>query len=354
VVGRRTEDENGNGYGYGYGNDEDDDRREGSGVMKVWRNIPWLSLILLLAGAVGSSAAELKVICASRAEVAPVIDGVLDEACWQNTEVRADFTTIGTMEPASQPTTVRWVYDDRALYLGLQFHWDNQGLLEQGVKDIVARHGADQKQPCAWQDFTNLYGAELFIDKGATRKNFYQILFNPAGQFCGHYNNVWERYTGAGQVLRSTVKDGTWTAEFVYPATGMKPRDTWGFNLARNSDTGPYAIWKQTGGAFNAPEMFGTLIIGSYREWWDAVWGQGTLGELDAIAKALPRYAADPTLAALYATVRLDAARLDDLARRTPVAQRAGFETLYEAYEGFHSRFARLQSLYDTHRMLAP
>ena len=302
-----------------------------------------------------AGAADLKVICASRADTAPVVDGVLDDACWQRTEIRADFTTIGAIAPVAQPTTMRWVYDDRALYLGIEFRWDDRALLEKGVEEILAKHGADQKQPCQWKDFTNRYGAELFIDRGATRKNFYQILFNPAGQFCGHYNNIWDKYSGEGQGLKSRVKDGVWTAEFVFPAAGMKPGDKWGVNLVRNSDTGPYAIWKQTGGAFNAPEMFGTLVIGDYRQWWEAVWGRGAMAQLEDIGKALPRYAAgDATLRALYAAVGSDAERLNETVRNCPLTERANFETLYLAYDAFRMRFDRLKSLYEAHRMIEP
>jgi hypothetical protein len=49
-----------------------------------------------------------------------------------------------------------------------------------------------------------------------------------------------------------------------------------------------------------------------------------------------------------------DAARIEALARQADLAQRTGFETLYAAYDAFHAQFARLKSLYDTHRMIAP
>lgn len=313
-----------------------------------------LLLLVLLAASVHAGTDKLKVVCASRADTAPVIDGKLDDACWQQTEVCGDFTTIGDIAPVSQKTTMRWVYDDKNLYLALEFHWDDFESLTKGVAQIIAKHGADQKQPCKFKDFVNYYGTELFIDRGATRKNYYQILFNPAGQLCGHYNNIWEKYTGQGQYFKSTLKDGCWTAEFVFPAAGLQPGDKWGLNLVRNKETGPYAIWKQTGGAFNQPAMFGTMIIGSYTQWWDAVWSQGAAKQLDAIGKNLPKYAEKRScLPALYQAVREEAARMDLAARGTRLADRDDFERRYEAYNLFQKKFSRLVSLYEAYQMTA-
>lgn len=310
-----------------------------------------LLFVLLATASVHAGTDTLKVVCASRAATAPVIDGRLDDACWQQTEVCTGFTTIGDIRPVSQRTTMRWVYDEKNLYLAFEFLWDDVESLRRGVAEIIAEHGADQKQPCKWEDFTNRYGVELFIDNGATRKNYYQILFNPAGQLCGHYNMIWEEYTGAGQHFKSTIEDG-WTAEFVFPAAGLQPGDKWGLNLVRNSGSGPYAIWKQTGGAFNAPAMFGTMLIGSYAEWWEAVWGRGILAELERIGKEIPRFAADRTLPALCASVQEEADRMTETVRNCPLSERANFETVYRAYDAFRMRFDRMKSLYDVHRMI--
>ena len=39
-----------------------------------------------------------------------------------------------------------------------------------------------------------------------------RYFFNSAGQLSGHYNMIWERYSGKGQFFRTTVKC-VWTVE---------------------------------------------------------------------------------------------------------------------------------------------
>ena len=56
----------------------------------------------------------------ARGEV-PVIDGVLDEAIWQEATLVTDFVQTEPVEgqPATERTEVRILYDDRAIYIGV-------------------------------------------------------------------------------------------------------------------------------------------------------------------------------------------------------------------------------------------
>src|SRR5688500_13459792 len=57
---------------------------------------------------------------AVRVDTAPVVDGNLDEAVWQQAEVITDFHQIrpGDGSTPSEPTEVRVVYTADALYIG--------------------------------------------------------------------------------------------------------------------------------------------------------------------------------------------------------------------------------------------
>jgi len=83
----------------------------------------YLASVLLLMIVLSHFSAVLgqkKAIHALRIEHAFTIDGVLDEAEWASAEVAEGFTQVKPIagQPATQPTKVKVVYDDQALYIG--------------------------------------------------------------------------------------------------------------------------------------------------------------------------------------------------------------------------------------------
>ncbi len=62
-----------------------------------------------------------RAIAAVRTAQAPHVDGVLGDSCWQQAVPSSDFTQYDPVEGAipSEETTVRLLYDDRALYVGV-------------------------------------------------------------------------------------------------------------------------------------------------------------------------------------------------------------------------------------------
>ena len=71
----------------------------------------------------GSSGAATRSIAVAAAAVTnpPVIDGRLDDAAWGRAALMTGFTQREPQdgEPASEPTEVRVVFDDEALYVGV-------------------------------------------------------------------------------------------------------------------------------------------------------------------------------------------------------------------------------------------
>ena len=60
-----------------------------------------------------------KVAYATRCEMSPVIDGILDETVWDNSVVISDFLQLVPIEfdKPSEKTQVRILYDDNAIYI---------------------------------------------------------------------------------------------------------------------------------------------------------------------------------------------------------------------------------------------
>ena len=75
---------------------------------------------LLAAGAPGSSPANEPRITIPKVSSAPEIDGVLDDAVWQEAEVTSDFFQRVPVEgaPASEKTVVYLAYDSDMIYIG--------------------------------------------------------------------------------------------------------------------------------------------------------------------------------------------------------------------------------------------
>ena len=301
-----------------------------------------------MTAAVGLPAEQpLKVICASRAVTPPVIDGALDDACWKGAEVRRDFVPpVGDPSaPLARATEARVVFDSENLYIGLKLHWDDIGALEKGLQAVKDK--TTEPRPKEIKGYVNKYGVELFIDPGATGVKYYQILFNAAGQMTGHYMMRWSLFDRRPS-FKSAIKDGCWTAEFVYPFKGLRIGDEWGLNICRNDET-YYSIWKQMGGAYNEPRNFGRLVIGDYQQWWDAVWSQGAAKKLEAMRPFVEKHATDEAgMKQLFASVMDKAATLSQTAAANPPVNRGDFETLYRLNAEFQNNFKRLECWHRT------
>ena len=78
---------------------------------------------------------DKKVLNITRADIAPKIDGVLDDAVWQNAEVATGFIQfrpeIGNTLPSEQRTEVKMTYDDKAIYVGAYLYDDPTKIMRQ-------------------------------------------------------------------------------------------------------------------------------------------------------------------------------------------------------------------------------
>ncbi|MDP6045083.1 MAG: hypothetical protein QGG25_05720, partial [Phycisphaerae bacterium] len=220
-----------------------------------------------------------------------------------------------------------------------------------GVAAIRKKYG--KTPPKGSEGYSNTYGAELFLDPGATQINYYQILFNAAGQYTGNYKAIWEQFKPV-HTIKSTIRGNRWTVELVYPYKGIRLGDTWGLNFCRNDET-YYSLWKDVGYSYHEPKQFGHIVMGDYTQWWSSVSGPGVKAKLGQIAAQVgrPEYKR-LHLDSLYAVATTKLRALEALAAKHPPKNRANFELLYRAQASFRADFTRLTDACQTLSLMAP
>ena len=168
-----------------------------------------------------------------------VIDGRLDEAAWAAatpiTALRQYKPDEGA--PASLPTDIRILYDDRAVYIGARMS-DPQG--RAGVRAPRARRDQLLDGNGNNGSFNSLTSDKFIVVLDPFHNHLDQALFevNPAGVRGESFNGddswdpVWEAAT--------QVDDGGWTAEMRIPYSQLRfSRDSvqhWGLQLWRYVD----------------------------------------------------------------------------------------------------------------------
>jgi hypothetical protein len=213
--------------------------------------------LVVLAEGVPLRAAELgetRMYECPRTAVPPVIDGRLDEACWQQAPVTGQFTlTLNRQgEAPTEPTSARLLYDAQFLYMGITCAEAHPEALKVTVttRDNVSVCGDD--------------AIEMFFQPDPPDGAYFQLAANSiAAQYDGQaFDGSWD----ADWQAEAHVGQDAWTLECAIrlsslgrlPAAG----EAWGFNLNREYRAGEYQCWSNTFGGFHNPGRFGHLIFG--------------------------------------------------------------------------------------------
>jgi len=184
---------------------------------------------------------------AVRVETPPVIDGRLDDPAWEQAEPLGDFIQRMPNEggPASEPTEVRILYDDQAIYVGVWL-WDSNpsGIVEGPAVRDSRLDDSD--------------AVVLLFDTYRDRQNGFVFGTNPSGiEYDGQVND--EGRGGGGMGFGGRAQggagggfnlnwDGSWSvatsrdargwyAEFRIPFSTLRYANVdeaiWGFNVMR-------------------------------------------------------------------------------------------------------------------------
>ena len=168
---------------------------------------------------------------ALRTDAPPTVDGRLDEPVWQQAVPLTGFVQSrpNAGAPATEETVVRFVYDDRALYIGaICYDSEPDRLFVSSLK----------------QDF-NSGSSDVFgvtLDTYLDRRNGFMFLVNPEGALkdvqifddSRSENQAWE-----GPIrVETTRNDEGWTVEIEIPFSTLRfnpsgEDQTWGLQILR-------------------------------------------------------------------------------------------------------------------------
>ncbi|MBC6606558.1 carbohydrate binding family 9 domain-containing protein [Hymenobacter sp. BT188] len=156
------------------------------------------------------------------------LDGLLDESQWQEAPVATDFIqnrpNPGPHE--KNPTEVRILYDDAALYVGAVMH---EASADSIMRELSARDDLGNSDFFGifldtYNDQLNGYG--FFITPGGVQLD---SRYSPAGGEDFAWNAVWDS--------RTAVRGTDWVVEMRIPYSAIRfsaaPEQLWGLNFAR-------------------------------------------------------------------------------------------------------------------------
>jgi hypothetical protein len=193
-------------------------------------NIAALIILCTLHSPVALGGSSPKIVTAVRAENAPVLDGLVNDAVWQQAPTLTDFTQFDPEEgtPPSEQTSVRILYDDNALYIGV-ICYDSQ---PSGIVRQLTRRDRSTEA----DRFT------VMIDSYHDLQTAFVFSCNVSGvqsdgvlsQDGTVYDLTWD---AVWSVEASLIPDG-WSAEFRIPFNALRfSREdgeyVWGANFRR-------------------------------------------------------------------------------------------------------------------------
>ncbi len=190
--------------------------------------LPIISLTIPVNAQDTSNPEGLKEVKVTRVDSAPILDGKLDDAVWQQAEVIDDFHQISPgdgIEP-SEHTDVYIVYTEDALYIGARMYDSNPEL----IAAPVIRHNqglpGDDRLVIILDPFNSRrVGYRFETNLNGVR---HDALYQNITSFTGDWVAIWD-------VSTDTFDQG-WIAEVEIPFKTL-PFDpninTWGFNFGR-------------------------------------------------------------------------------------------------------------------------
>ena len=191
----------------------------------------------------------------------PVLDGQMQDPCWQNAEAIGDFRMFQKPgDAATEQTEVRLCYDADHLYVHWRLHESRMDKLAYGPPEDM-------------RDILDFNGdvAELFLDPGKTRKRKIQFCASPLGT----------RYDGSGKKganfnpewnVKPLIGPAYWTLEMAIPFAELihrdefigtpQPGDEWGIQFCRDqAHLHEWSQWKPTPRSFHETDKFGTAVF---------------------------------------------------------------------------------------------
>jgi hypothetical protein len=171
-------------------------------------------------------------IAATRVHGPVVIDGLLDDLAWADAVVSRDQwiqTVPDQGMPATQPTTLRIIYDESTLYIGaVLYDEDPHNLTVAGIEQDFDTTNSD------------IFGVGL--DTYLDRQNGFLFAVNPEGaiwdaQAFNDQRDIVPAWEGIVEV-RTSINDSAWVVEMAIPFATLRfnpvqDEQLWGINFSR-------------------------------------------------------------------------------------------------------------------------
>lgn len=183
--------------------------------------------------------AQQKTLQAVKVPVPPKLDGILDDAAWQNVPVAKDFIMNfpDYGKPSIQPTEVKVVYTDEAIYIGAFLH-DDPNL----IKKQLTQRDKEQFQDAdnfgvTFDTYHDQQNAFEFIVTSANVQSDAKISSSNNGNDNGDGNGGDDYNWDAVWDSRIAITDKGWSIEMKIPYSAIrfakKDVQEWGINFYR-------------------------------------------------------------------------------------------------------------------------
>ena len=216
---------------------------------KIYAIATFITIAFMLTTSLKITAAEniqtvKKELTAVKTEQPPAIDGVLDDACWQDAPQATGFTDQRTEKRAKNQSVGRLLYTDEAIYVGLH-------LYDEMPDKIVARQVKDQTR-ISGEDWVS-FSLDPFHTHQFSDRNFF--IINPLGTKFAHLATgraEKSEWIGLWKTAAKVVEDG-WVVEMEIPWQMLDYPDStesvrMGINLDRfQQRTGERSWWCNLG-----------------------------------------------------------------------------------------------------------
>ncbi|MBN2289599.1 MAG: carbohydrate binding family 9 domain-containing protein, partial [Candidatus Glassbacteria bacterium] len=206
----------------------------------------------------------LRTIRAARAGQAPEIDGLLDDACWQDADWQGDFIQLKPSpgEPARARTRVAVACDDTHLYVA--FRCFNPP--ENQVNSKINRRDGNMDTDNA---------VTLYLDSFHTRRDCYYFSTNSLGTQVdgriGEDGGANDKNWDCTWQVKSREDSLGWTAEMAIPVNEIRFPEgeghTWGINFRRNYPVFfETSFWTERDAAWRISRSGDLVGLGGFRK----------------------------------------------------------------------------------------
>ncbi|OGV49918.1 MAG: hypothetical protein A2017_10525 [Lentisphaerae bacterium GWF2_44_16] len=191
---------------------------------KLIKGISVISLGMIIGWNANSQ--EIK---ALKVDKAPIMDGKLDDPCWNSTPEINNFTVCNSDKAAERKTFAKIVYTDTAIFFGIKAMVPSDKL--------IANETPRDKGTCTSDC------VEVMLDPSGTGDSYYHFVVNAA-------NSILDRSCEQGGFIGNTEWDSDmksavhldkdfWSCEIMIPYYSLgflsPPKGNWGINICRES-----------------------------------------------------------------------------------------------------------------------